>query len=1151
MRTTPTFIGTSAQKSDANSCEGKYVSIGGEKFYQISHYDLLDPFFMSIASSTDHWLFVSSAGSLTAGRKNPEYALFPYYTVDKIHESNEHTGAKTIIRVNESGATLLWEPFSEKYEGVYSIERNLYKNTFGNKVIFEEINHDLQLSFKQTWANSDEYGIVRKAELTNLKPEDVSVEILDGLQNIVPAGVPMATQTRLSTLVDAYKKSELDPETGLGLFMLSAIIVDRAEPSEALRCNTVWSIGLDRPTHLLRSHQIKKFRKGLALKEEIDIRARRGAYFINKSIDLGVGENKTWYIVADVNQGPSAVAAIKNEISESNNIIQKIEKSINDGTAKLAQLVASSDGIQHTANEAMAARHFSNVLFNIMRGGVFHDNYEIQKDDYLKFAESNSPKLLDTLNAFFESLPSSFSYTELFEKAEENGNLHLIRLCYEYLPLTFSRRHGDPSRPWNKFSIEVKDEDGSDVLYYAGNWRDIFQNWEALAFSYPNYIEGMIAKFLNASTADGYNPYRITRDGIDWEKIEPEDPWSYIGYWGDHQIIYLQKLLEASHRHNPDKLNGLFKKSVFAFANVPYRIKSYEELLKNPYDTVDYDDDLDLEIEGRLEENGADAKMIWNKAGEVYMVSLAEKLLIPALVKLSNFVPEAGIWLNTQRPEWNDANNALVGNGVSMVTLYYLRRYQKFCKELFNNSGIADFELSEEVSTLFEGINNTFIKYADSLNGIIDDKTRREIVDSLGKTGSDYREKIYNNGFSERKAKTNVRTLSDFFDLTLNYIEHTIRANKREDGLYHAYNLISINENEISIDYLYEMLEGQVAALSAGYLSAEEAVEVLAALKNSSMFREDQYSYILYPDRDLPRYLNKNNIPSGAAEKSNLFATLLKDNNHLLIEKDVNGVYHFNGDIRNGKDVEDILESLSEIGYESLVAAEKDLILEIFEEMFDHKSFTGRSGTFFGYEGLGSIYWHMVSKLLLAAEEVYFDAKENGTSQEILDKLREQYYDVRQGIGFNKTPEEYGAYPSDPYSHTPAHAGAKQPGMTGQVKEDILSRFAELGVVVEDGKISIQPYLLDKNEFFQEGGEYEYFDLNGNSKTIKLEANQLFFTYCQVPIIYQLSDKNSIELNYKSGEKNENVGLELNREDSLELFNRTGNVEQIVVNLIM
>ena len=87
------------------------------------------------------------------------------------------------------------------------------------------------------------------------------------------------------------------------------------------------------------------------------------------------------------------------------------------------------------------------------------------------------------------------------------------------MPLKFSRRHGDPSRPWNKFSINTKNEDGSKILDYQGNWRDIFQNWEALAHSYPEFMENMIHKFLNATTFDGYNPYRVTKDGFDWETI--------------------------------------------------------------------------------------------------------------------------------------------------------------------------------------------------------------------------------------------------------------------------------------------------------------------------------------------------------------------------------------------------------------------------------------------------------------------------------------------------------------------------------------------------------------------------------------------------------------------------------------------------------
>ena len=86
---------------------------------------------------------------------------------------------------------------------------------------------------------------------------------------------------------------------------------------------------------------------------------------------------------------------------------------------------------------------------------------------------------------------------------------------------------------------------------------------------------------------DGYNPYRITKEGIDWEVEEPDDPWSYIGYWGDHQIIYLQKLLELSQSlsSRPAAAN-LLHEPIFCYANVPYRIKPFEALLENPKNTV-------------------------------------------------------------------------------------------------------------------------------------------------------------------------------------------------------------------------------------------------------------------------------------------------------------------------------------------------------------------------------------------------------------------------------------------------------------------------------------------------------------------------------------------------------------------------------------
>ena len=74
-------------------------------------------------------------------------------------------------------------------------------------------------------------------------------------------------------------------------------------------------------------------------------------------------------------------------------------------------------------------------------------------------------------------------------------------------------------------------------------------------------------------------------------------------------------------------------------------------------------------------------------------------------------------------------------------------------------------------------------------------------------------------------------------------------------------------------------------------------------------------------------------------------------------------------------------------------------MLELFEEVFNHKAFTGRSGTFKSYEGLGSIYWHMVSKLHLAVQECYLKAITEGADEKITGRLLDHYYEIEAGIG--------------------------------------------------------------------------------------------------------------------------------------------------------
>ena len=188
----------------------------------------------------------------------------------------------------------------------------------------------------------------------------------------------------------------------------------------------------------------------------------------------------------------------------------------------------------------------------------------------------------------------------------------------------------------------------------------------------------MVAKFLNATTADGYNPYRITRDGIEWEAPEPENPWANIGYWSDHQIIYLQKLLEVAEQVSPGTLSSLWNRPIFAYANVPYRLRPYPQMIADWFDTIDFDWEREEEIAAAVASLGTDGRLLRDDSGAVVHGTLTEKLLVLLLAKLTNLVPEGGIWMNTQRPEWNDANNALVGKGLSVVTVAYLRRFVAF-----------------------------------------------------------------------------------------------------------------------------------------------------------------------------------------------------------------------------------------------------------------------------------------------------------------------------------------------------------------------------------------------------------------------------------------------------------------------------------------
>ncbi len=1132
---------------------GNFVTIDGEDFYQILNYDRMPPFLMSIVSANDHWMYLSSTGGLTAGRVRAENCLFPYETVDKLHDSAAHTGPITLIRYQDpTGDHNIWQPFSDQLSGAPVGPRRLLKQVAGDQVLFEEEHESLGLVFRYRWRSSNKYGFVRTATIENLLGHEIEFDILDGLQNLLPSGVQLGTYQRASCLVDAYKHNEIDPTTGLGIFSMTAQILDRAEAAEVLRATTVWSCGLDDMTPALSPDVPARFARDEEIDPEEICTGQRGNFYVVSSLKLGPGESASWSLVADVARSHQRISQLRKELLGGASMGAALERSIQNDHRELVQNVASADGLQATGSQLSSTHHFANVLFNNLRGGVSADGYWVETQDFVDFVSKRNRAVAKADQAFLRGLPQRLAYTDLLSLAKKQNSTDLTRLAYEYLPLTFGRRHGDPSRPWNAFEIKVRNDDGSKVYNYQGNWRDIFQNWEALCQSFPAYLPSIVAKFLNASTIDGYNPYRITRDGIDWESPDPDDPWSNIGYWGDHQIIYLSKLLQWMNDYFPGELQELFDAPIFCYANVPYRIRSFDRIVSNSSETIDYDSFTAKEIERRVDEHGADGKLVLDSQGKVYYANAVEKLLVPILAKLSNFVVDGGIWLNTQRPEWNDANNALVGSGLSMVTVCYLRRHLSFLVETLKESSDKRFSVSVEVEQWFRSVRRTLQDNRSLLNQpSVPDADRGRILNDLGAAFSDYRLKVYEDGFTG-KHTIGGNELVEFFDLVIDYFDHAIRANRREDGLYHAYNLLAHNQQErvASINHLYEMLEGQVAALSSGALDLGQAAELIQSMFDSKLYRNDQRSFLLYPDRSLRRFLQRNIIPERSLDAVRLLKELIDEGDQTLVARDESGEYRFHHSIQRKADLETQLDRLEQQDHwAQLVADDREQVIALFEDVFKHKTYTGRSGTMYGYEGLGCIYWHMVSKLLLAVQENVFGAIEQ-QSKVMAEALADSYYLVRGGLSSDKTPQEYGAFPTDPYSHTTAHSGAQQPGMTGQVKEEILTRQGEMGIRVRNGEIQFQPFLLRRREFLNDAMTFTYFDIDGEEKTAELPANSLAFTVCQVPFVYELVESSfSARVLFADGTSESCDEQFLSQSLSEKLFQRTGEIIRVDVKI--
>jgi hypothetical protein len=122
--------------------------------------------------------------------------------------------------------------------------------------------------------------------------------------------------------------------------------------------------------------------------------------------------------------------------------------------------------------------------------------------------------------------------------------------------------------------------------------------------------------------------------------------------------------------------------------------------------------------------------------------------------------------------------------------------------------------------------------------------------------------------------------------------------------------------------------------------------------------------------------------------------------------------------------------------------------------------------------------------------------------------------------------------------------------MTGQVKEQILLRWGELGVRPHRGRLCFAPTLLKRSEVFDRAHTWRWLDHRGAWQEDHLPPGALAFTFCHTPVVYTFGDHApAITVLAADGLRAPVSGHELDRDRARRIFRRDRDVIRLEVEL--
>jgi hypothetical protein len=674
--------------------------------YVIENYDKLPPFssFLSGLAGIKGiplWVFYTNRGQgiNSFGIHNKNNAIMEFNPANTAYENTPLKGFRTFIKCNKE----YYEPFQTLSNNV---KRNLYIRK--NSIRLEEINYDLELKINVKYFVLPKESIgalVRCVEIENIGESEKTVEVVDGMPKIIPYGIHNGAFKEMSNLLKSWTEIK-NIENNVPYYTMRASSDDSAEVSEVEGGYFYASVINGQVVPVIYDPEvIFGYDTSLVhpvgfLEHDLESLKNEQQYYVNKvpcgftADQMNLQPSETQKITTLIGFA-GTVAQINEKLADFCNVdyVLKKEQQADEIVDELTKDVKT-----HTANPVFDQYVEQCYLDNFLRGG----------------------------------------YPYVLGKGDKKAVVHL-----------FSRKHGDPERDYNFFSIAGE--------YYSqgnGNFRDVNQNRRNDVFFQKEIGDFNVKTFFQLMQIDGYNPLEVRpstftvkpdhkdavakllqenagEDSIRLQKVVDknftpgqisnciaryhisllceedvllETLLGYCsqnisagfgeGYWSDHWD-YNMDLIDNYLSIFPDKEQELlFGDTTYRFYDSPARVLPRSEkyvISKNEarqYGALVHDEEK-IHRQGFHKE---EANWLKTKQGEFVQTSLMVKLISLGLIKFSTLDPFGmGVEMEGGKPGWNDAMNGLPGLfGSGMAETFELKRLINFIiKTLKNDSTVT------------------------------------------------------------------------------------------------------------------------------------------------------------------------------------------------------------------------------------------------------------------------------------------------------------------------------------------------------------------------------------------------------------------------------------------------------------------------------